>query len=393
MNYNFDEIIERCGTGCEKWDATPPYAANSKSEAGNDMLPMWVADMDFAVAPAIADAVARRAQHPIYGYTHISSEYYDAVQRWFARRHHWTIEREWMLYTTGVVPALSATIKALTMPGERVILMTPVYNCFFSSLRNNGCEMAEVPLNVSENGTTCPMDVLESQCADERTTLLVLCNPHNPVGHVWSREELETISAICHRHSVQIVSDEIHCELVYRGRYVPMGTIDDSAVILTSASKSFNIAGLQMANIVAKDPVVRHRINRAININEICDVNPFGPVATIAAYNDSEEWLDALLEYLEGNFTALCKYISSEMPGLRVMPLEGTYLVWVDITSTGMKSNALQRCLLETSGLWVSSGTIYGRPSGEGYLRINIACPRSMMMEGLERMKRVIDNL
>ena len=380
MRYNFDEIIERRGTGCVKWDEMP----------SDDIIPLWVADMDFAVAPAIREAVRRRAEHPVFGYTHVQPDYYDAVISWFHHRHQWDIQREWLLYTTGVVPAMSVAIKALTMPGERVLILSPDYNCFFSSIRNNGCEVAETMLRQNRS-TQDHFEVnwadFEAQCADEKTTVFLLCNPHNPTGRVWTRDELQRMADICHQHHVRIVSDEIHCELIMPGHtFVPMGTVDSEAIILNSPSKSFNIAGLQMANIICQDAATRRRLDRVININEVCDVNPFAPEAVKAAYNDSEDWLDALNLYLWDNYRALCDFVAQHLPQWHVMPLEGTYLVWVDVSVCCDSVATYCDRILKEEKVWLNPGTMYGPQSGEGYLRINIACPRCLLMEALQRI-------
>ena len=396
MNYNFDDIIARRGTGCVKWDESPTVLGGSAAEhssAEPALIPLWVADMDFAVSPAIQEAVKQRAAHPVFGYTHVQDDYYEAVMSWFRRRHQWTIQREWILYTTGVVPAMSVAIKALTMPGERVLILSPDYNCFFSSVRNNGCEVAESVLQFSRSNNRFEVDWqdFEQQCTDDRTTVFLLCNPHNPTGRVWRREELQRMADICHQHHVRIVSDEIHCELIMPGNtFVPMGTIDADAIILNSPSKSFNIAGLMMANIICQDAETRRRLDRAININEVCDVNPFGPVAVKAAYNDSEAWIDALNVYLWDNYCALCDFAAKHLPQWRVMPLEGTYLAWVDVSAAESSPVAdyCDRILRETK-VWVNPGTMYSPKSGEGYLRINIACPRSLLLEALNRIRKI----
>jgi cystathionine beta-lyase len=382
MNYDFDKLIERRGTGCVKWDEMPSPS----------VIPLWVADMDFAVAPAIQEAIRQRAQHPIFGYTYVQDDYYDAVISWYERRHHWKIKREWILYTTGVVPAMSVAIKALTMPGEKVLILSPDYNCFFSSVKNNGCEVAECVLRFYRSNKRFEVDWedFEALCADEKTTLFLLCNPHNPTGRVWSREELERMRDICHKHHVRIVSDEIHCELIMPGhRFCTMGLIDEDAIILSSPSKSFNIAGLMMANIFCRDAATRRRLDRAININEVCDVNPFAPVAVKAAYNESEDWLDALNLYLYDNYQALCDYVAQNLILWRVMPLEGTYLVWVDCSACCDSVATYCEDILREARVWVNPGTMYGPQSGEGYLRINIACPHSRLMEALERIKNM----
>ena len=413
MKYNFDERIERRGTHCVKWDESPATvpaaspAATIPAASPAGLIPLWVADMDFAVAPAIQQAVRQRAEHPVFAYTLVEDDYYDAVISWFRRRHHWDISREHILYTTGVVPALSCAIKAITMPGEKVLMLSPDYNCFFSSIRNNGCEVLESVLRFSRSNASdtnqqpvagrfeVDWQDFEQCCADEKTTAFVLCNPHNPTGRVWTREELQRMSDICRRHHVAIISDEIHGELIMPGNtFCPMGTVDADAVILNSPSKSFNTAGLQIANIICRDADVRRRINRAININEVCDVNPFGPVALIAAYNDSEDWIDELNEYLWANYTVLCDFVAKHIPGWKVMPLEGTYLIWVDVSAclerdTAYGDSVATYCehLLREAKVWLNPGTMYGQESGKGYLRINMACPRSTLLEALNRIK------
>ncbi len=383
MNYDFDTLIERRGTGCVKWDEAP----------SQDVIPLWVADMDFAVAPAIQEAILKRAQHPVYAYTYVQEDYYAAVIAWFQRRHQWHIRREWILYTTGVVPAISIAIKALTLPGERVLMLSPDYNCFFSSIRNNGCEVAECCLIRSQQNGVPHFEVdwrdFETQCANDKTTVFLLCNPHNPTGRVWSREELQHMADICHRHHVCIISDEIHCELIMPGNtFVPIGTIDPDAIILNSPSKSFNIAGLMMANIICQDAETRRRLDRAININEVCDVNCFAPEAVKAAYNESEGWLDALNIYLWENYQALRDYCSDNLPQWNIMPLEGTYLVWVDVTACCNNVEDYCNQLLQESQVWLNPGTMYGQQSGKGYLRINIACPRSRLLEAMARIAK-----
>ena len=397
MKYNFDEVTERRGTGCVKWDTEHPIV-NSQALIANDkeMIPLWVADMDFKAAPAIQEAIRKRVEHGIFGYTHVDDSYYDAIISWFGRRYQWTIGREDILYTIGVVPAMSVAIKALTMPGERVLILSPDYNCFFSSIRNNGCEVVETVLQFSETNNRFEIDWqdFEAQCADEKTTVFLLCNPHNPTSRVWTKEELTRMNDICLRYHVKVVSDEIHCELIMPGhKFQPFAAVSEAcrqnSVILNSPSKSFNIAGLQIANIICPRPEWRRRIDRAININEVCDVNPFGPVAVKAAYNESEDWLKELNQYLWGNYQALCTFATEHLPQWKVRPLEGTYLPWVDITATGMTSQEYADYLMQENHVWVNPGTMYGPQSGEGYIRLNIACPRSQLMEALERIGKI----
>lgn len=389
MKHNsiFDEIIDRRNTNSYKWD----------SAEHDGVLPMWVADMDFRTAPAIIEALRRRVEHGVFGYTRVPDEYYEAIVRWFGRKHGWHIKPEEILYTSGVVPAISAIIKALTSPGDGVIVQTPVYNCFFSSIRNNQCQLIENRLLYTDSTYHIDFDDLEMKASDPKAKLLLLCNPHNPAGRVWTRSELERINDICLRNSVMVVSDEIHCELVFDGyKYTPFASISEAcrknSVVCCSPSKSFNIAGLQIANIISDSEQLRNRIDRAININEVCDVNPFGVIALMAAYNHGEEWLDELKTYLWENYRTLLSFFKSELPDFPVTKLEGTYLVWVDCRSLGIESSELERKLMDVAGVWLNEGTMYG-DAGEGFMRINIACPRSVLEEGLRRIKKGVDML
>ena len=382
--YDFDQLLNRRGSHSVKWD--------EPEQEG--VIPMWVADMDFMAAPAIQEALRKRVEHGVFGYTLVPDAYYDAIVNWFGRYHHWTIDRQDIIYTTGVVPAISCAIQALTMGGENVLIQTPVYNCFFSSIRNSGSNIVENPLKRQGDTYVIDFDDFERKCADEKTTAFLLCNPHNPAGRVWTKEELTRMNDICMRHHVRVIADEIHCELVMPGyTFTPFASISeacrDNSVTLNSPSKSFNIAGLQIANIICHDPAMRRRINRQVNINEVCDVNPFGVEALMAAYNDSRDWLVALNDYLWENYQALCRFCEEQLPQWKVLKLEGTYLPWVDITATGMTSDALADLLLSEAKVMVNSGTMYGAQTGEGYIRLNIACPRARMLEGLERIKKV----
>ena len=384
MKYDFDELVERRGTNCVKWDESP----------SDDVIPLWVADMDFRVAPAIQQVLEQRVAHGVFGYNIVPESYYEAVISWFRRRHQWEIQRHWILYTTAVVPAMSCVIKALTMPGEKVLILSPAYNCFFSSIRNNGCEVLESPLKAVGDTFEIGWQDFESKCADEKTTLFLLCNPHNPSGRVWTKDELQRMYDICHQHDVKVVSDEIHCELIMPGhQFVPLGTITDDCVVMNSPSKNFNTAGLQIANIICSHPSWRRRIDRAININEVCDVNPFGIVALEAAYNESEDWIDELNQYLWCNYTVLCDFIGKNIPQWKVCRLEGTYLPWVDVSAMGITSQELCDRLLRDAKVWINPGTMYGPKTGEGYVRLNIATQRSRLVEALNRVAKALEQI
>lgn len=387
MKYDFDTNIPRRGTNSYKWD----------SAKDDRVLPMWVADMDFQTAPAIVNALRRRVEHGIFGYTRVPDDYYEAVTYWFARRHHWQIQREWLIYTSGVVPALSAVIKALTVPGDKVLVQTPVYNCFFSSIRNNGCTVVTNPLVYADNTFTIDFDDLECKAADPLVKVMLLCNPHNPAARVWTREELTRIGEICIRNGVVVISDEIHCELVFPGHtYTPFASLSEEmllhSVTCLSPSKAFNIAGLQIANIVCADADIRMRIDRSINDNEVCDVNPFGIIATIAAYNEGEEWLTRLLEYLSRNYLYMQDFCKEYLPEYPIVKLEGTYLVWMDCHSLQVPSEVLETRLVDEAKLWLNAGTMYGA-EGEGFMRWNIACPCATLINGLERFRDFVRKL
>lgn len=384
MKYNFDELVPRRGSNSYKWD----------SAGSEDVLPMWVADMDFRTAPTVIEALRKRVEHGIFGYVKVPAAYYDAIGDWFKRRHSWRVEKDWILFTTGVVPALSAVIKALTHPGDKVLVQTPVYNCFFSSIRNDECEMVANPLIYRNGAYSIDFDDLEKKAADPRVKLLLLCNPHNPAGRVWTRHELTRIGEICLRNDVFVVADEIHCELVYPGhQYIPFASISEdflhSSVTCTSPSKAFNLAGLQVANIFAANPAVRKKIDKVLNVNEVCEINPFAVEALITAYNEGEEWLEELKQYLLGNYNYLKRFFEEQLPQFPVLALEGTYLVWVDCSVLKQSSEEIVKMLLEKEMLWVNEGSMYGE-AGEGFIRINIACPRQLLIEGLNRIARAL---
>lgn len=384
MKYDFDAVFDRHDTNSVKWDICPD----------REVIPMWVADMDFKAAPFIMDAVRKRVDHGIFGYTHVPDRYYDAVINWFDRRRGWKIEREWIRYISGIVPALSVIVDALTEPGDKVIFQTPAYNCFFSCVKNNGRETSESKLIYDESGEqpTFRMDFedLERRCADPSAKLFILCNPQNPAGRVWTREELLEVGDICRRHHITVVSDEIHCELEMPGhKYIPFASLcpEDKPVTFCSPSKSFNIAGLEIANIVTADQDKYARIMKTIQKFEQCDINPIGVDALIAAYSpEGEEWLSQLNGYLYRNYLTLTEMFKKECPQIKVCKLEGTYLVWIDckaLTSRGISTLDIQNGLTANEKVWINSGTMYG--DGD-FMRINIACPHSTLVEGISRV-------
>lgn len=383
MKYDFDEIIPRRGSNSYKWD----------SKHDNFLLPMWVADMDFRTAQPIIDRLEKRVRHGIFGYAKVPDSYYEALIFWFLKHYDFNIRKEWILYTSGVVPALSAVIKALTSPGDKVIVQEPVYNCFFSSIRNNGCETVSNDL-IYENGCyTIDFDDLEAKACDPKARVMLLCNPHNPVGRVWTAEELTRIGEICIKHQVKIISDEIHCDLVHPGfKHIPFASLNHDflqhSVTCTAPSKTFNLAGIQVANILAPDEEIRRKIDKALNINEVCEINVFAIEALIAAYDEGEEWLIQLKEYLYQNYQFLKTFINTNLPRLKVLPLEATYLAWIDCKTLGIPSSGIAQLLLEKEKVWVNEGTLYG-DNGEGFIRLNIACPRQLLSDGLTAIKNI----
>lgn len=386
MSY-FDDAPVRRGTGSYKWDDTDDP----------DIIPIWVADMDFRTAPVVIDALRKRVEHGVFGYTLVGDDYYESLTNWFSRRHGYNFNANQVIYTSGVVPALSAIIKALAPAGKGVVVQTPVYNCFFSSIRNNGCKIIEAPLkrvDIDSQSFTYRMDyeALEQACALPDTTLMLLCNPHNPAGRCWNVEELEKVRDICKAHGVRVISDEIHCELTMPGfSYVPYGSIDSDAVVCLSPSKAFNTAGLQIANIVCPDSDVKEAVNRAININEVCDVNPFGPEALKASYSsEGEKWLESLKAYLWENWLFTRDTLAKRLPQCPVTVLEATYLPWVDVKSLGIESHTLEEILKKEAKVWVNAGDMYGK---KGFIRLNIACPRHTIAQALDRLCSYIEKI
>lgn len=410
--FDFDEMTTRRGMGCVKWDATSPAGP-----IGEDVIPLWVADMDFKAAPAIMDALKKRVEHGVFGYTHIPDSYYEAAISWWERRRGWHTEKDWYLPVDGIVPAMSIVVMALTRyeigpdgavreradlgrgpNGElpKVIIQTPAYNCFFSTVRNDVCELSANPLIYDTEGdqATWYLDFedLERRAADPMAKVLLFCNPHNPCGRVWPKEDLQRVADICRRNGVIILSDEIHCELEMPGyHFTPMATIDqENTITMNSPSKSFNIAGLGISNIITSNPDWKKLIDKVINLWEHCDLNPFGVIALQAAYNEGEPWLNELREYLHGNYRLLLDHFESKLPEFPVSKLEGTYLVWVDVRALGMKSIEVEKELISKEKVWISGGEMYGL---DGFMRINIACPRQRLQEGLERIGKGFNRL
>lgn len=381
MKYDFDKIVPRRGTDCIKWD-----------KADDSELPMWVADMDFPTAPCIVKALRRRVEHGIFGYGLVPESFYESIIRWCDRRYGWTPQREWMLYTSGVVPALSAIIRGLVQPGEAVLFMTPAYNCFFSSTSNNGCHEVHFPLtwNIETEHYSIDFEKFEDSVRRERPRLFILCNPHNPTGRVWTADELQHIADICARHDVIVLADEIHCEFVdpqLERRFQPFAPIAETAgcrwVVANAPNKAFNIAGLMTAYIVTPFDELRQAIDRAININEVCDINIFAYVALQAAYTpEGEEWLNQLVAYIYDGYRHFRSRMKEALPELPIAHLEGTYLAWADVSHLG-DSQDISLSLRKNNRVWVNPGDMYGKT---GFLRINLATQHQQLEEATSRI-------
>ncbi|MDD6173812.1 MAG: pyridoxal phosphate-dependent aminotransferase [Elusimicrobia bacterium] len=381
MKYDFDEIIQRRSTASVKWDFT----------SDDSIIPLWVADMDFKAAPPIINALKKRAEHGVFGYALPPAGYYEAVCRWFKNKHGLQIRPGWILPTTGVVAALSTIIKALCGPEDKVIIQTPVYNCFFSVIENNSCQILKNPLIYESASYRIDFEDLRKKAADPHAKVMILCNPHNPAGRVWSKSELEQIGEICRKNKVTVLADEIHCELTRPGfKYTPFASLNEdfllNSVTCTSPSKAFNLAGLQTANIFCADKEMRSKIERALHINETASVGPFGIDALITAYDECADWLEELNSYLDGNYLTLKSFFEKEMPDFPLTPLEGTYLAWVNCRKLKKSSLEIAETLLK-HGVRINPGYIYGE-DGEGFIRINTACPRALLIEGLKRIKK-----
>ena len=383
MNYDFDKPVNRRGTFSVKWDVK------------EQELPMWVADMDFETAPEIQDAVRRRAEHGAFGYTLIPDEWYEAIQEWWEKRHHFHLEKEWLIFCTGVVPAISSAVRKLTTPAEKVVLLTPVYNIFFNSVVNNGRYVLECPLSYDGEQYEIDFQALEEALADPQTTMLIFCNPHNPVGKIWSAETMKRVGDLCRKYHVVVVSDEIHCELTDPGKeYIPFASVSeacrDNRITCIAPTKTFNLAGLQTAAVIVPNPYLRHKIWRALNTDEAAEPNVFAMTAAIAAYQKGGPWLDALRSYLYENKQTARTFLETQLPKLHLVPSEATYLLWIDCKELTEHAKELGRFLREKTGLYLSEGSQYGK-TGETFLRMNIACRRAVLEDGLERLKQGVE--
>ena len=379
MTYDFDTPTERRNTNSLKWDVA------------QGELPMWVADMDFQTAPEIREAIMKRAEHGIFGYSVIPDAWYEAYIQWWKMRHGYTMERDWLIFCTGVVTAISSIVRKLTTPAEKVLIQTPVYNIFFNSILNNGRQVLESPLRYDGKEYRIDFADLEEKLSDPQTALMILCNPHNPTGKIWDRQTLEKIGALCSRHHVTVVSDEIHCDLTDpEESYVPFASVSETcrqiSITCMAPTKAFNLAGLQTAAVSVPDEVLRHKVWRALNTDEAAEPNAFAVEAAVAAFTRGADWLDALRDYLYENKKLAEAYIEKEIPDVRAVASQATYLLWLDCSGLIGCGREAAGFLRRETGLYLSEGSQYGG-NGADFLRMNIACPRAVLKDGLERLK------
>lgn len=395
--YNFDKIINRKGTNCLKYD----YAVERGKPA--DVLPLWVADMDFTVSEEITKSLHAAVDHGIYGYTQPKDAYYNAITNWMEKNHNWKTKREWIIKTPGVVFALGVAVKAFTKPGDAVLIQNPVYYPFTNIIRDNDRRVIDNTLvyekRVTEGKSQYSIDYedFERKIVQEHIKLFILCNPHNPVGRVWTREELQQLGEICLRHHVIVVSDEIHNDFVYPGfEHTVFANVDprftEFTVTCTAPSKTFNLAGLQISNIFISNETLREAFQKEIDKTGYDEPNALGAVACEAAYRGGQEWLDQLRAYLLENLNFLRAYLQEKLPQIHLVEPEGTYLVWLDCSELGISGKELDQFIVEKAGLWLDGGAMFG-PSGADFQRVNIACPRATLELALDKLKAAVDNL
>lgn len=382
MRYDFDRAVDRRGSGCVKWDVPERE------------LPMWIADMDFETAPEVVEALKRRVEHGVFGYAATPKEWAKSYADWWSRRHRLDMDPEELIFVTGIVPAISCAVRRLTVPAENVIVQTPGYNIFFNCIRNNGRNIVENQLLYDGKDYRIDWDSLERQLGDPQTSLMIVCNPHNPIGKIWDRQTLARIGELCHRYGVKVISDEIHCDLTAPGQeYVPFASVNELcreiSVTCIAPTKTFNLAGVQTAAVYAADPVLRHHMWRQINTDEVGEPNAFAMCATIAAFSHGEAWLEELRAYIEENKRYVGTFLAAHVPQIHATDSQATYLVWLDCSELTDDSDAFSSFLREDSGLYLASGRSYGA-NGNGFLRLNAATTRQLVSDGMERLARSV---
>lgn len=380
--YDFSKMTNRFNTNSYKWDVK------------ENELPMWVADMDFETAPAIIDALHNRIDHKIFGYNTVPDDYFEVYQNWWERRHHFHMEKDWMMFVTGVVPAISSVVRKVTTVGENVLIMSPVYNIFYNSILNNGRHVLSSDLIFDGKEYHIDFEDLERKLSLSQTTLMIFCNPHNPIGKIWDKETLQRIGDLCAKHHVIVLSDEIHCDITNpQKEYIPFASVSktnlENTIMCIAPTKAFNMAGMQTACIVVPNEVLRHKVNRGINTDEVAEPNSFAICATKAAFNQSEDWLNELNQYIQNNKDYAISFIQKEIKDVYVVPTEATYLLWIDCHKVCLDSVELTSFIRKKTGLYVSDGLEYGE-NGKAFIRMNVACPFERLKDGLDRFKEGI---
>ncbi len=401
MSFDFDTEVNKFGINSIKWefmfdaDHNVTHGDHAHPKHGDKrLLPLWVADMDFRVPPPVIEAVVERAKRGVFGYCMPTDSYYEAVINWFARHYGRSIQKEWIVMTPGVVPALNLMIQTYTQPGDKIIIQRPVYHPFTFAIENNGREVVSNSLVLQDGRYHMDFDDLAAKAADPDVKMIILCSPHNPIGRVWNREELTCLGEICLDNDVLVVSDEIHCDLIYKDvTFTSFANISErfaqNSLVCTAPSKTFNLAGLKLSNIIIPNEELRAQLTKTIECTGLMGTNTFGVVAAEAAYNFGEDWLTAVMAYIEGNYNFMRDYLAEHLPQLHLMPAEGTYLVWLDCRALELTPEERKKLIFEDARLYLDEGEMFG-PEGEGFERINLACPRSLLAEALERLATVI---
>ncbi|MBQ8085781.1 MAG: pyridoxal phosphate-dependent aminotransferase [Lachnospiraceae bacterium] len=389
-NLDFDKVIDRRNTRCLKYDFA------ERRGMPKDVLPLWVADMDFKTSSYIEDALVERAREGIFGYSEVQTPYYEIVRDWMIKHHNWEPKERWLVKTPGVVFAIALAIKAYTEVGDAVLIQLPVYYPFSEVINDNGRRVVSNTLYLGEdNRYHIDFDDFEQKIINENIKLFILCNPHNPVGRVWTKEELIKIGDICVRHKVLVISDDIHQDFIFKGRHIVFASLkkeyEDISITCTSPSKTFNLAGTLMSNIFIPNRELRHKFRKQLDAVGISQLGVMGLVACEAAYSKGEEWYQHMLDYIKGNLEYVRNYVNSNLTGVKMIDLEGTYLVWLDFRGVGLEQDELEKRIIHSAKLWLDSGKIFGE-SGTGFQRINVACPRSILSEALDRINRYVVN-
>ncbi len=383
MNYNFDEIIDRRNTASVKYDLRGAYFGNE------NVIPMWVADMDFKTPSFVIDALRKRLEHEIMGYTFRPDSYYEAIIQWMKQRHNWAIQKDWISFSPGVVPALNMAVLAFTNPGDKIIVQQPVYFPFFSAIKNHNRTLVNNPLVIKNGRYYMDYDDLQMKI-DSGAKMLILCNPHNPTGNAWTKEELQKLAGICMEKNILILSDEIHSDLVFEGNvHTPTASlsenISNNVITFMAPSKTFNLAGLSTSVVIGSNKKLLSKFNTVLENVHVGSGNIFGQVALEAAYTNGARWLDELMDYLKGNVEFLIQYLEKHIPQIKPVIPEATYMAWLDCRALGMNKDELKKFMIHEAGVGFSDGTLFGE-EGEGFQRINLGCPRAVLKEALDKL-------